>query len=148
MSGMRMRVNRKSPKHVAMTEAGVIAGALIEGPGPEGSGEPRERDGREDDGDAGGPVEGAEDLKRTGDQPVDERRLLEVGDAVEAGGDPVAGGEHVARDLSLHRIHIVHQRWGRNHAAGVDQSGEEQDDQVVVRTLSHVRRAGSSGNLV
>ena len=43
--------------------------------------------------------------------------FFEVGDAVEAGGDPVAAGEHVAADLGLHGVYIVHQRGRRNYAA-------------------------------
>ena len=90
----------------------------------------------------------AEDLERAGDQPVDERRFFEIGDAVQPRRHPVAGGQHVARDLRLHRVHVVHQRGRRNHAARVNRGGDQQNDQVEVKTLSIVRRAGSAGALV
>src|ERR1700730_18578864 len=54
----------------------------------------------------------AEDLVRRCDHPVYERRLLQISDAVEPRGDPVLGGQHVAGDLRLDRVHIVHNvRW-------------------------------------
>ena len=81
----------------------------------------------------------SEDFERSRDQPVDERRFFEIGNSIQAGGHPVAGREHVARDLRLHRVHVVHQRWRRNHAARVDRGGDQQNDQVEVKTFSIVR---------
>ncbi len=56
-----------------------------------------------------GPVVDAEDAVRNRDHPVIERRLFEIGDAVEPRGDPVSGKQHVAGSLGLNRIDIVHQ---------------------------------------
>ena len=94
-------------------------------------------------GNARGPVRRAEDLERPRDQPINERRFFEIGDAVQPRRHPVAGGEHVARDLRLHRVHVVHQRRRRNHAARIDRGGNQQNDQVEVKAFSIVRRAGA-----
>jgi hypothetical protein len=59
------------------------------------------------------------------DGPVEERRLFEIGDAVEASGYPIAGDEHVARDLRLHGVNVVHERRRRNDATHIDRSGEK-----------------------
>ncbi len=91
-------------------------------------------------GNAGGPVGCAEDFIGLGDHPVDERRFFKIRNAVQPGGHPIAGRQHVARDLRLHRVHIVHQRRRRNHAARVDRGGNEQNDKVEVKTFSIDRR--------
>ncbi len=57
----------------------------------------------------------------------EEWRLLEVREPVDMRSDPVAGSQHVARDLRLHGIHIVHQGRRRNNAAEIHSAGEEQD---------------------
>src|SRR4029077_7386182 len=51
----------------------------------------------------------AEDFIRHRHHPVNERRLLQISDPVKARGDPVFRGQHVAGDLRLNRIHIVHE---------------------------------------
>ncbi len=79
---------------------------------------------------------GAEDPERSRDQPVNQRRFFQIRNAVQPRRDPVAGGQHVARDLRLHGVHIVHQRRRRNHAARIHGGGDEQDDQVEAKTLS------------
>jgi hypothetical protein len=50
---------------------------------------------------ARGPFRGAEGLVCRGGGPVLERRLLEVGEAVQPRRHPVAGREHLARDLGV-----------------------------------------------
>ena len=67
----------------------------------------------------------AENFVGERDGPIDERRLFEIGDAVEARGYPIAGDEHVARDLRLHGVNVVHERRRRNDAADINRSGEE-----------------------
>ncbi len=108
-------------------EAGVKAGAFAERPRAESRGEPGEGDGRKRDGDTRGPIGNAEYFIGEGDGPINERGLFEIGDAVDARRDPIAGGEHISRDLSLHRVDVVHERGRRNDAAEVDGGGEEYD---------------------
>ncbi len=69
--------------------------------------------------------ENAEDLIGEGDGPVNERGLFEIRHAVEARCHPIAGGKHVAGDLSLHGVDIVHERRRRDDAAQVDGGGEQ-----------------------
>ena len=77
-------------------------------------------------------------LIRARDQPVDQRRFFEIRDSIQPRRHPIAGSQHVARDLRLHRVHVVHQRRRRDHAARVDRGGDQQNDQVEVKTLSIV----------
>jgi hypothetical protein len=67
----------------------------------------------------------AENFVRESDGPIDERRLFEIRNAVEAGGYPIAGDEHVASDLRLHGVNVVHKRRRRNDAAHIDRSGKK-----------------------
>jgi len=39
--------------------------------------------------------------------------------------DPVAGAQHIASDLRLHCIDVVHQGWRRNDATQVNGGGDE-----------------------
>ncbi len=77
-----------------------------------------------------------EGLVGSGNQPIHERRFFQVGNAVEARRDPVARGKHVARDLRLHGVHVVHQRRRGNDAAEIHGAGEKQNNYMEVRTLS------------
>ena len=77
----------------------------------------------------------AEYFVRGCDGPVYERRFLEISDPVEPRGDPVAGREHVASDLSLHAIHVVKNPRRRSDATEVHGAGDEQNRQDEVRTL-------------
>ena len=110
-------------------EAGKEAGAVPECPSAEGRREEREADRRQDHGEARRPVVNAEEPVGAGDHPVEERGLFKVGDSIEARGHPVAGGEHIAGDLRLHRVDVVHQRRRREDAAEVDRRGEERHQQ-------------------
>ena len=47
--------------------------------------------------------------KLSGDQPVGQRRLFEVADAVDVEGDPVAGVEHVAGGVGVGGVGVVEQ---------------------------------------
>jgi len=51
--------------------------------------------------------------------------------AIEAGGDPVAGLEHVVGDLGLYGVHVVHEGGRADHAAGEDEEGDEGYDEVI-----------------
>jgi hypothetical protein len=45
--------------------------------------------------------------------------------------DPVAGAEHVASDLRLDGVNVIHQaRWAED-SAEEDEDGEEDDDQLI-----------------
>ena len=91
-------------------QAGVEAGARAPGAaGPE-PGEPGEAEHGQRVGQVGGKDVLAEDLVEAGDDPVGQRRLLDVADAVDLGGDPVAGLGHVLRGLGVGGVHVVQQR--------------------------------------
>ena len=79
--------------------------------------------------DAKNPVENRHD-------PINEWRLFEVGDAVQPRGNPVAGLQHVARNLSLNCVHVVHQGRWRNDATQIDDCGNKQDGQVDAPALA------------
>jgi hypothetical protein len=77
----------------------------------------------------------AEDAERDGHDPVDERRLLEIGDAVEAGGDPVSALEHIAGDLRLDGVDIVHKVRRADDQRKKDAAGYEKDEEVYTETV-------------
>ena len=81
----------------------------------------------------------AEDLETRRHQPVFERRFFEVGDAIEVSRHPIARIHHVARDLGLHRIHIVHQGRRTDQAGEKSERREKENDQVVAAKLSAER---------
>ena len=54
----------------------------------------------------------AEDLIRCRNHPVDEGRLFQISDTIKPRRDPVFGRQHVAGDLRLDCVYIVHKmRW-------------------------------------
>jgi hypothetical protein len=65
----------------------------------------------------------AEDAVRRGHGPVNQRSFFQVGNAIKAGGDPVTGVEHVAGNLRLDGIHIVHQAWRADDVEKKNQTG-------------------------
>ena len=82
-------------------ERAELAGGLAQEPP---SGEPGdEHRGKPGEGgpEARRPLRDAERLVRRGSRPVLERRFLQVGEPVEPGRDPVAGDDHLARDLGV-----------------------------------------------
>src|SRR5208282_480213 len=93
----------------AECDPGVEAGGLIEGPTSEAVGDPAQEHHREGVRKPRGPVVDAEDSVGYSHHPVVERGLFEIGDTVEAGGDPVSGCEHGAGSLCLDCIHVVHE---------------------------------------
>jgi len=52
----------------------------------------------------------AEDAVVDGGQPVGQRRLLKVTDAVDVEGDPVSAGDDVLRGLGMRCVGVVEQR--------------------------------------
>ena len=55
------------------------------------------------------PVMHAKDFVGSRHHPINQRRFFQVGNAIQARGDIVTGNKHVAGDLRLHGIHIIHQ---------------------------------------
>jgi hypothetical protein len=51
-------------------------------------------------------------------------------------GHPVAGLQHVASDLRLHRIHIVHEGGRRYNAAKENRGREENDNEFTAELQS------------
>ena len=103
---------------VAMTSPAYSPARRPKAQAREARSDPAEQHGGKRDRDAGGPVMDAEDLERHGHHPVFEWRFFEVGDAVQPGGHPVARLQHVAGDLALDGIHVVHERRRADDAAG------------------------------
>ena len=98
-------------------------------PGSKSRSEPAKSNRRECNGNARNPVMHAENFKGDGDHPVDERRLFEVGDAIQARRHPIARSQHIPSDLRLHRVDVVHQRWRGEDAAEINGRGEEDNNQ-------------------
>ena len=73
-----------------------------------------------------------EDFETDGHHPIDEGRFFEIGDSVETGRDPVTAFEHVAGNLCLHCVDIIHQRRRTENRRNVDQRSEENNDQLIV----------------
>jgi len=71
----------------------------------------------------------SEDLVGSGNHPVDERRLFEIGHPIQARRDPIPGTEHIPGDLRLYCIHVIHQRRRRENAAQISGSREEPKNQ-------------------
>ncbi len=63
----------------------------------------------------------AEDLIAAGHQPVGQQRLLDIADAIDLAGHPIAGLRHGLRGLGVGCVHVIHQRRGEQgsklHAA-------------------------------
>ena len=91
-------------------KTGIEAGALSPGAASPEPGKPGEAEHGERIRQVGGKGVLAEDLVGTGDDPVGERRFLDVADAVDLGGDEVAGLRHVLRGLGVSGVDVVKQR--------------------------------------
>ena len=120
---------RKQPQPDAggHDQAGIEPDPPVERPDSKRSCEQAQPDGRQRYRNARCPVVNSENLVRAGDQPIDKRRLFQVDDAVEASGNLVARRDHVACNLRLHCIHVIHQRWRRYDATQVNSTGKQQD---------------------
>ncbi len=77
----------------------------------------------------------AEDAKRRGHNPVDERRFFEICDTVQAGGDPVSALKHVAGDLRLNGVHVVHQVRRTDDQGQKDAAGDEENKKIYTETV-------------
>ena len=76
---------------------------------------------------ARGPVVDAEDAERRSHYPVEKRRFFEICDTVQAGGDPVSALKHVAGDLRLNGVDVVHEvRWTDDQGQK-DTTGDEEN---------------------
>ncbi len=85
---------------------------------PKAGGEVEEGEGAkagEDAGEAGGEFVEAKEAEAGGGGPIDERGFLGVGEAVEGGHEPVAGGQHFAGHFGVAAF------VGLNEAAGVEE---------------------------
>jgi nicotinamidase-related amidase len=69
-----------------------------------------------------------EDAVTDCDHPVLQRGFFKIRDAVQASGHPVARIQHVARDLRLHGIHVVHEGRRADHAPEENENGNSEDD--------------------
>ena len=74
----------------------------------------------------------AEDFEADGDEPVGERSLFEVTDAVDVEGHPVSGEGHVAGGAGVGGVGVVEQRRG-------EERGEEEDSQRPKRVRTAFR---------
>jgi len=76
----------------------------------------------------------AEDFVRYRHHPVDERRLFQISDAVKSCGDPVFRGQHVAGDLRLDRVDIVHEPWRAGDVEEKNERGHQNYEPTPSRT--------------
>ena len=117
-------------------EAGVEGGAVAEGavgPVVAEEGEQQDADGL---GEMGGEGVEAEDAEAEGVEPVGEGRFLEVADAVDVEGDPVAGEGHVAGGVGVGGVGVVEQRRG-------EERGEEDDEPEAAENKERCGAAGA-----
>ena len=118
---------RKQPQSDAGgdRQARIKAGAPAERPDAESRGQPRQAYTGYRYGNAGRPVEGAEDPVRNGNQPINQRRFFEIDHAIEARRDPIPRRQHIACDLRLHGVDIVHERRRGKNTAQIDGRGDQ-----------------------
>src|SRR5579859_5860025 len=63
----------------------------------------------------------AEQPERTGHNPVNQRRLFNKRNAIQAGRNVVARCEHIARNLRLDGVHVVHESWRTDYTYKKDE---------------------------
>jgi hypothetical protein len=105
-------------------QPGVEARRLVERPAGEAGRQPAQQHHAQRQRDARGPVMYAEDGVANCHRPVDERRLLQIRDAVQPRRHPVTRIQHVAGNLRLYGVDVVHQTRGTDNAAEVDGNGK------------------------
>ena len=90
----------------------------------------------------------AEDSKRAGHQPVNQRRLFQIGNAVETRRDVVSRCEHVACNLRLDGVDVVDQMRRADDAYEEDKASCGEDDPTTAKsstsTSDTCSAAGSS----
>src|SRR6185312_13889105 len=75
------------------------------------------------------PVVHTKNKIRDCDKPIWRRGLLHVRHAVKLGDYPITRLKHVAGQLRVGRVHIIHEAWGRYHASKKNRSRNEQQQQ-------------------
>ncbi len=111
---------RRQEQHQPRDERGPPAGDAPRPPMHD-----RDRQHRDERGaDAGGPIVDAEDAVRGHDEPIEQRRLVEVVLAVEDRHQPAVGGEHLPRDFGVAHL-LRFQQWCPQ-AGGEEQDGERE----------------------
>ena len=90
----------------------------------------------------------AEDAVRRRHHPVDQRRLFQVGDAIETSRDPVSRGQHVAGDLRLHGVHIVHQARRTDDAYEEDEASCGDNDPTSSSTSTKALAVAASSSAI
>ena len=80
------------------------------------------------------PIVDAKDAVRNGGQPVTQWRLFKIRDAVKPRSYPVARLKHVASDLCLHSIDIIHEMRRAERSTEKNGGGEKNDDHGSVGT--------------
>ncbi len=115
-------MKRKSPTEVASTSPANIPASSVESPSSKAIGDPAQQHNRQSQGQARGPVVHAEDGVRAGHHPVNQGGFFQIRYAVQPRGDPVAGDKHVAGDLCLNGVHVIHQTRRANDIYKEDES--------------------------
>ena len=59
--------------------------------------------------------------------PVNQGSLFQIHDAIQPRRHPVARSQHVASNLGLHGVNVIHEGWRRNDASQVDGSRDQQN---------------------
>ncbi len=109
----------------------IEAGQFRKGPCGHSRRDPAEQNREQRHGQPRGPVVHAENGEGNGNAPIFERRLLEVFDAIEARRNPIARSEHVAGNLGLHGVDVVHQRRRTDYGNEIDRGRKENYDDLV-----------------
>ncbi len=86
----------------------------------------------------GGEAVEAEETEAEGDEPVGERGLFEVTDAVDAEGDEVAGECHVTGGAGVSGVGVVEQWWS-------EEGGEVDDEPEAAEEEQGCARSGNGG---
>src|SRR5262249_53138677 len=110
------------------------AGAVSKGPSAESQRDPAKSDDHNGQWQSAGPVMHTEDGERTRNEPIVEWRFFQIRYTVEPRRDPIAGLKHVAADLCLDGIDVVHQMWRTERTAEKNHGGDENNDQVRLGT--------------
>ena len=119
---------QEQPNAGGHAEACIKSCPLLECPRAEGGCHSAESNRRQGNRNPRDPIMGTKNHVRDGDGPVDQRSLFQIHDAIEPRRNPVAGSEHVTRDLRLHGIHVIHEGGRRNDAAQINGACNQQND--------------------
>ncbi len=121
-------------------EAGVEGGAGVEGARGPLVAEQREQKHGDGLGQVRGEAGESEEAEADGDQPVGQRGLFEVADAVDVERDPVAALEHVAGGVGVGGVGVVEQRRG-------EEGGAEEEDPKAEEQKQRGRAARAGDGL-